>query len=612
MTHLLKHPVRLCLVLLSAAALVAPLPLPARAAGAVPGPEDAWVNSTLSAMSLPEKVGQLFVINAAGHSAEDPDPAAVQANQAAFGVSNFKQLIDKYHLGGIIYFGSNVQSPAQVLGLSNGIQEAALAQPHPVPMLVSTDQEGGLVVRVGAPATVFPGNMALGATRDVSLSYQNAQVMGEELRAVGVNTDLAPVVDVNTNPLNTADGARAFGDQTNLVSNLGSAQVLGFQNRGTGVAATAKHFPGLGSGGDTDAGPVVSNRTLAQLRQIDLPPFYAAKGSGTQQVMTSHLTLPNVDPSGLPASLSPIIVTGLLRSQVSFDGVVITDSLAAGAITALGLSPAQVAVKAIVAGNDQLLEQMPSSGVADLDAAYNGVIAAVQGGQITTARLDQSVTRVLREKWRLGLVANPFADPARLSSVVGTPPHLALAQKTAERSITLLKNSGNVLPLAAGSTKKVLVAGLTLGASLPSVDTLAAGISARGVPTTKFATGFHPTQSQIDQAVALARQNDIVIASTYNVWGGDPDDQAKLVEALVATGKPVVVIAQNGPYDAAYLPGVSGFIAAYSYQAVSLNASVRVLFGEVNPTGRLPVTVTQPPPSTAVLYPFGFGLSYGR
>src|SRR4051794_32144625 len=161
----LLHRVRLFLVLLSAAGLLVPLPLAARAAGAVASPEDAWVSSTLASMTLPEKVGQLFVINAAGHSAEDPDPATVQANQAAFGVSNFKQLIERYHLGGIIYFGANVQNPAQVLGLSNGIQQAALGQPHPAPMLISTDQEGGLVVRVGAPATVFPGNMALGATR---------------------------------------------------------------------------------------------------------------------------------------------------------------------------------------------------------------------------------------------------------------------------------------------------------------------------------------------------------------------------------------------------------------------------------------------------------------
>lgn len=563
-------------------------------------------------MTLPEKVGQLFVVNAFGQSVDDPSPAAVQANQAAYGVPNFKQLIAKYHLGGIIYFGANVQDPTQVLTLSNGIQQAEASQPHPVPALVSTDQEGGLVVRVGPPATVFPGNMALGASRDLALDYQSGSIMGEELRAMGVNTDLAPVVDVNTNPLNTADGARAFGDQTNLVSNFSAAQTSGFENRGAGVAATAKHFPGLGSSdGNTDLGPVVSNRTLTQLRQVDLPPFYAAIGAGAQQVMVSHLVLPNVDPSGLPTSLSPTIVNGLLRTELRYDGVVITDALQAGAITSLGLTPAQVAVKAVNAGDDQLLEQAPATGTADLDAAYNGVIQAVQTNTVTPARLDQSVTRTLREKWRLGLVANPFADPARLSSVVGTPAHLAVAQQSAERSITLLKNSGNVLPLASGSAKKVLVAGWALS-SLPSVDTLAAGISARGVPTTKFPTAFHPTQAQIDQAVALANQNDIVIASTYNVWGGDPDDQQKLVEALVATGKPVIIIAQNTPYDAAYLPGVSGFLAAYSYQAVSLNASVRVLFGEVNPTAKLPVTVTQPPPSTAVLYPFGFGLSYGR
>lgn len=602
---------RLYLAVVAALGLLLPVPLTAAAAGALPSAEDAWVASTVASLSLPEKVGQLFVVNAAGLSADDPNPTVVQMNQATYGVDNFTQLIAKYHLGGIIYFGANVTSPAQVLALSNGIQQAATTQPHPVPALVSTDQEGGLVVRLGAPAAVFPGNMALGAARDVPLSYQNALVMGQELRAVGINVDLAPVIDVNTNPLNTADGARAFADQTSLVNTMGTAQVAAFQNGGSGVAATAKHFPGLGSSdGNTDEGPVVSNRTLSELQRIDLPPFYAAVAAGTQQVMTSHLSLPNVDPSGLPASLSPTITTGLLRNQLRFDGLVITDGLQAGAITSLHLSPAQVAVKAVNAGDDQLLETMPATGVADLDGAYNGVIAAVQGGQITAARLDQSVTRILREKWRLGLVANPFADPARLAGTVGTPAHLALAQQSAERSITMLKNTGNVLPLAAGSTKKVLVAGWALS-SLPSVDTLAAGISARGLPTNKFPTAFHPTPAQISQAVALARQNDVVIAGTYNVWGGDPDDQQTLIEALVATGKPVVVIAQNTPYDAAYLPGVAGFLSVYSYQAVSLNAAVRVLFGEVNPTGKLSVTVTQPPPSTAVLYPFGFGLSFG-
>lgn len=610
MTRGSRH-VRLFLIAVATVGIVLPVPL-ARAATAVTATtQDAWVASTLASMTVPEKVGQLFVVNAAGHSAQDTDPAAVAANQQAYGVDNFAQLINRYHLGGIIYFGANVQNPSQVLTLSNGIQQAATSQRVPVPALISTDQEGGLVVRLGPPAAVFPGNMALGATRDTGLSYQNAAVMGQELRAVGVNVDLAPVVDVNTNPLNTADGARAFSDQTGMVNNLGAAQVTGFQNNGAGVGATAKHFPGLGSSdGNTDLEPVVSNRTLAELRQIDLPPFTAAIAAGTQQVMMSHLTLPNVDPSRLPASLSPTIVTGLLRNEMHFDGVVITDALQAKAITSLNLTPAQVAVAAVNAGDDQLLEQTPDTGRADLDAAFNGVVQAVQSGQITTARLDQSVTRILREKWQLGLVANPFADPARLNSVVGIPSHLALAQQTAERSITLLKNTGNVLPLRAPSTKKVLVAGWALS-SLPSVDTLANGLAARGLPTTRYATAFHPTQDDIDHAVALARQNDVVIASTYNVWGGNPQDQTKLVEALVATGKPVIVVAQNTPYDIAYLPGVAGFLSVWSYQAVSLNAAVRVLVGEVNPTGRLPVTVTQPPPSTTVLYPFGSGLSYG-
>jgi beta-N-acetylhexosaminidase len=573
--------------------------------------ENRWVESTLAKMSLEEKVGQLFVVNCFGVSVRDPDPQAVAANQNAYKLDNFEQVIAKYHLGGIFYFGSNYKNPMQLVGLSNGIQHVETNQRVPVPAVISTDQEGGTVQVVGSPAALFPGNMGQGASGDTGAAGDAASVMGQELRAMGVNTDLAPVVDVNTNELNQADGARSFSDRTGVVTSFTATQVKGFQQKKTaGVAATAKHFPGLGSVTEnTDVQPGASNRTTAQLQAIDLPPFAKAIKAGTKQVMTNFATYPNIDPSGLPAALSPMFVTGMLRNQLHFRGVAITDALQAGAVTALKKTPAEIAVMALNAGNDQLLE-LAEGPPADLDAAYNGVLAAVRSGQVSAGRVDDSVRRILHEKWWLGLVKNPYQDAAQVGRIVGIESHLELAEQTSQDSMTLLKNAKNVLPLNAKTTKQVFVTGWQV-TGLPSVDTVAQAIDAKGPQANAFPTGYAPNQSQIDQAVALAKQNDVVVVLTYNVWQPQFNSpQENLVHALVLSGKPVIVIAQGTPYDAAYLQDVAGFLNAWNYHSTSLLTAADTLFGDVNPNGKLSVTITQSPPSTKVLYPFGFGLRY--
>jgi beta-N-acetylhexosaminidase len=565
--------------------------------------EQSWISRTLAHMTLEEKVGQLFVVNAYGQSADDPDPAMVKANEALYGVANFSQLIAKYHPGGVIYFNwsNNLNSPAQIVALSNGLQHTTLSQPTPVPLLISTDQEQGEVLRIGPPATVFPGNMALGATRDFNLAQRAAAITGVELRAMGINVDNAPVVDVNSNPLNQADGIRAYGDRTQFVAQFAHAQVIGYHQGGVGP--TAKHFPGLGEVTiNTDNGVAISNQTLAQVEEINLPPFAAAIRAGVDQVMVGHIVLPKVDPSQLPASLSRRIVTDLLRQQLGYDGVVITDALNAAALNAY--SPAKVAVLALEAGDDQLLEiaEVPAS--SNLAVAYNAVLQAVRTGGISQARLDQSVRRILRLKWQLGLVAAPYTDPTKVSQIVGTPAHLAVAQESAERSITLIKNAAHVLPLRAHASFHVLVTGF----GVVSTATIRQDIAARGLTTQVLTTGFDPDQATINHAVAAARQSDLVVVTTFNAWGAH--GQPALVSALLATGKPVVVAALGTPYDIAYFPAAPTFVATYDYQPVSLHALVRVLFGEVNPSGKLPVTITAPPPSHTVLYPFGYGLEY--
>ena len=341
----------------------------------------------------------------------------VALNRKYYGVDNIAQLIQKYHPGGIIYFtwSNSLAQPSHVVNLSNGIQRVALAQRTRVPMLISTDQEYGEVLRIGSPATVFPGNMPLGATRNTGYARAAGRIGGEELPAMGINVDNASVVDVNIDPLNQADGIRAYGDRVPLVSSLGAAQVKGYQtDRGsTGVAATAKHWPGFGAAPvNSDTGVAVSPQTLPEVIHTNLPPFHAAMKAGIDRIMVTHILFPKITGKKIPASLSPFWINGLLRGYLHYNGLVVTDALDAAALNSFG--PAEVALRAFRAGVDQLLEvaQTPSdSAPADLVKAYPAVLKAVRTHAISKRRLDESVTRILELKWKLGLVKQPITIP---------------------------------------------------------------------------------------------------------------------------------------------------------------------------------------------------------
>src|SRR2546421_2693947 len=256
--------------------------------------EAAWIQRTIARMTLGQEVGQLFEINGFGASVRDSTPAMVQLNRSFYRVDNIAQLIKKFHPGGIIYFtwAGNLNAPAQIASLSNGIQRTALSQSPRVPMVISTDQEEGEVLRIGPPATVFAGNMPLGATRNAQFARQSALITGRELRAMGINVDNAPVLDVNVDPLNQADGIRAYGDQVPLVTRLGTAQVRGYQDAqgSRGVGAAAKHWPGFGDSEiNSDNGIAKSPQTLAQVEQTNLPPFRAALKAGVDRIMVTHI-----------------------------------------------------------------------------------------------------------------------------------------------------------------------------------------------------------------------------------------------------------------------------------------------------------------------------------
>jgi beta-N-acetylhexosaminidase len=578
----------------------------------VPAAERAWIHRTLSHMTVEEKVGQLFVINGFGTGLHDKGPQMVKLNREFYGVADIAQLIRKFKPGGIIYFdwSNKLEDPRKIAGLSNGIQRVARRQGARVPMLISTDQEEGEVTRIGAPATVFPGNMALGATRSLGLTRRAARITGEELRAMGINVDNAPVVDTNLDPLNEADGVRSFGGRPSFVARFGAAAVHGYQDDAgsTGVAATAKHFPGLGDVAiNPDDGAVSSPQTLADVHKENFPTLAAAIGAGVDQVMVTHILFPKITGAKWPSSLSPFWVKGQLRGYLHYHGLITTDALDAAAVSSF--PPAQVALKALRAGNDQLLEiaqpeelEGSDKPPADLLAARRAVLAAVKRSPDRMRALKASVVRVLRLKWKLGLVADPFAKPARVKDVVGTPGHLAVARRAAQRSITLLRNEAGLLPLAPNTGQKALVTGF----GEVTTATLGAAIAAHGLAPQVLDTGFSPTSEGIAEAVAAARASELVVVSTFNAWTPGAS-QIELVDQLLATGKPVIVAAVGTPYDVAYLPGAPTFITSLSYQPPSLEAMVEALFGEIDPSGKLPVTVTAPS-SSKVLYPFGAGI----
>jgi len=562
-------------------------------ASAAPPPDP--IEARLTRMSLEQKVGQLFATYVYGSTATSPGAADAARNQSLYGVDTGAEVIAKYHLGSIIYFAwsDNVNAPEQIAGLSNGLQQAA-ADADGTPLLISTDQEGGNVTRIGAPLAVSPGNMAIGATFSPVDSYNMSRATGQQLKAIGITVDDAPVVDVNTNPANTADGPRSFGDQAVPVSALAAASVLGYQS--AKVAATAKHFPGLGSTSiNTDNGIAVTDETRAQFERNDLPPFRAAIAAGTDEIMAAHIVAPSLDPSGAPASLSKPIVTDLLRKQLHYDGVVVTDALSAAALQ--NVEPAERAVRAVEAGVDQLL--MPTS----LPAAYDAVLAAVHSGRISAARIDQSVTRLLKLKQKLGLLDNAQVDVPTVATSVGTAQQNAAAAKTATDSITLVRNQAHTLPLAAGTGQHLLVTGWGAG----TTSTLASSIATHGVTTQRLYTGSAPSPALINTAVAAADASDEVVVTTNNAWG-DTGQQA-LVTALLGTGKPVVVVALAGPYDLAYFDAAPTYVAAYGYQPATLDRLVAALFG-AQPGGHLPVTIHRADDPTATLVRYGTGQRY--
>ena len=556
------------------------------------------LNVLVNNMTLEEKIGQMLL--PAFRMQEGRDITEItQAVSTA---------LQRYRVGGVILFRENLVTPEQTRRLINDLQGAA--QPG-MPLFIGIDQEGGRVSRLPY-GVVMPGNMALGATGSAENAFLAARAVGEELVELGFNLNFAPVLDINSNPDNPVIGVRSFGEDPDAVAVLGKAVVRGLH--AAGIAAVVKHFPGHGDTSvDSHLGLPSLPHDLTRLEERELRPFRAALSESPDMVMTAHIALPAIEPElilsakdgsfvHLPATLSPAVLTGLLRNRLGYEGVIITDALNMKAIVE-HFGPAEAAVRAAQAGADILL--MP-----DLEKSHSALLAAVKRGDISEARVDQSVRRILEIKEKHGLFS------AKMSNYQpeAKKQRAALEARLAGQAVTLLKNNGRVLPFALEPWRKVLLLAPNaeqLSAMYQETEKL---FQAAGLPANIQALEYQREVAESHQ-VAIETADMIVLATeSADAAGRDPTRSpaaavaAKIVGMATATNKPLVVIATRNPYDIAYVEAAPACIAVYAPVAPNIIAGIRVIFGYLDPQGRLPVTI--PGKDGGVLYPRGFGLAY--
>jgi beta-N-acetylhexosaminidase len=579
---------------------------------AAPAPDpraESWVRRTLKKMTLEEKVGQLVVPGLAGvYTPLDSEPA-----------EKLERLVREGRVGGFHVFGGGEALPPVLLnpvyGTSGGraTKGAPLAiavllnrlqRASRLPLLFTADFEGGAGYIVEG-ATRLPRAMALGATGDEGLAERAGRLVAGEGRALGVHVDFYPVVDVNNNPMNPIINVRSFGEDPAYVGRMAAAYLRGIQ--AGGMLSTAKHFPGHGdTATDTHLDLAVIQHPRARLDAVELVPFKAAIAAGVDAVMSTHIHLPALDPTeGLPATLSRPILTGLLRQELGFDGVVFTDSMSMQAIRRRFTSE-KAAAMAVAAGADVVLDPP------DPDAALRGIREAVERGEIPREQLDRSVERLLRAKARLGLHRVRTVDVEAVPAGLGGRARQAVAAEVASKAITLAKDDRAQVPLRLSPGARVLVLSMIDYASgwregAPG-RVLVPELKRRYGDVTAVEISDRTTAAEMDLLRALARASDAVVAATYvriAAYSGRMGMGAatlSLLEQLAADRtKPLVTIAFGSPYVGEIAAKVPALLLTYEIGDAPEAAAARALSGEAPIGGKLPVTIPG-------LLPAGHGL----
>lgn len=497
-----------------------------------------------------------------------------------------QRLADAPAAGFTLFRPNNVRSPEQVRDLTAELQAAARARPGAAddpPLLIAVDQEGGQLMALGNGFTPFAGPMAIGATGDADLAQRVGEAIGQELRAVGVNVDYAPVLDVATNPANPSIGIRSFGDDPAEVARLASASLRGLQS--AGVAATGKHFPGAGDlVADTHHQLGVIDRSVEDLENVELVPFRAAAKAGVRMVMSGHFAVPALTGSATqPSTLSRRMMWDLLRDGLGFDGVSITDALDMKAIPQ-GAAQARAVVEALEAGVDLLLTTADRTAQQRIETALR---RAAADDLLDGMAADASAARIraLRE-WLGGFEAPPL-------DVVGSSDHHALARELAARALTLVRDDAQTLPFRTGTGARI-AAVMPAPRDLTPADTssfvapsLAAALRAFHLAVDEIVTSHPPTDAEIAAIRDRAGEWDAIVVGTISAAPGSA--QAALVDAVLATGRPTVTVALRTPWDLAAYPRAGTHIATYSILRESMDALAAALLGQAGFPGRLPV-----------------------
>ncbi len=597
----------------------------------------------VSRMTLDEKLGQMLMPDFRNwqKKGQSSPEALTQMNDEVAG------LIQKYRFGGVILFAENVKNTEQTVRLTDAFQKAS----PDIPLLLSIDQEGGIVTRLGE-GTHFPGNMALGAARKTAYASQTGAIIGKELKALGINTNFAPVLDINNNPGNPVIGVRSFSSDRDLTASLGLASMKAQQKQD--VAAAVKHFPGHG---DTDVDshyglPLVTHNQ-ERLRQIELYPFRKAIQAGADMIMTAHVQFPAFDDTTykskldgsdilVPATLSKKVMTHLLREEMGFNGVIVTDALNMKAI-ADHFGQEEAVVMAVKAGVDIAL--MPAE-VTSLQTenrfarVHSALKKAVQKGEIPLQQINKSVKRIISLKIKRGIYPAPKETNlkkkiSKAKKTIGSKNHLKAEKQIAESSVTVLQNKNRTLPFKPKKNSRVLIAAPYEDQTASMEQTIRQLIKKKKIRPVTISKMNFAERTFHDEHKKLISDADYVITGSY-VVKNDPvvndgviDDSVTdpgkwttafpraVMKAAQSNQKPFVLMSLRNPYDAANFEEAEALIAVYGFKGYTdgqflqpnIPAGIEAIFGQTKPQGRLPADIPSVTHPGTTLYPYGFGIN---
>jgi beta-N-acetylhexosaminidase len=565
-------------------------------AGALAGPTAGeahtatrWVEKTLRSMTLDEKIGQMLMPGS---------PLGAFRNIDSPEFQNIRRDIVDYHVAGYHVFGGD---PAVVALIINEMQRLAK-----VPLLISDNFEGG-VGYVLFGATRLPLAMSMGATGDERLAYEAAKLTALEGRAVGVNVNFYPVADVQNNPGNPIINIRAFGEDPAMVSRFVRAYIRGAQDNGE--IATAKHFPGHGDvASDSHLEMPVLNVGQDRLESIELPPFRAAVAEGVDAVMSAHIWLPQIEPEkGVPSTLSKKVMTGILRDELHFQGVVFTDAMTMKGVTS-NFSPEEATLRAVEAGSDIVL--LPP----DIPTSFNAIKSAVASGRISESRIDASVRRTLMAKAKLNLqdARNRFVDVNRILTTVGSQANRDFAQHIEDQAITLVRDQGHALPLRPSPDLRVVQINVVDSRNGWREGTVgrvvAAELPKRFPRAVTVQVDDQSTPNELDLVRKLASTGDAIVVNAFirvAAYKGSIDltaNEMALLRDLEGMKKPFVFTVFGSPYVLTHIPELPSYIVTYDTSPLAEMAMVRAITGEIEFKGKLPISLPG-------LYPIGHGLS---